>query len=175
MQLGLKLNFQPPAYSLCMATTHQYVTSVRWTGNLGVGTTGYADYSRDHEVAAPGKTVPIPGSSDPQFRGDAARYNPEELLVASLSQCHMLWYLHLCAVNAVVVEAYVDSAFGNMVEKANGSGAFSEVVLRPHVTISAASDIRRASELHNVAAKLCFIANSVKFPVRHEPQMDSSR
>ncbi len=162
-------------YAFYMAKAHQYKTRVQWTGNLGPGTTAYDSYSRDHEVAAPGKIVAIPGSSDPNFRGDATRYNPEELLVASLSQCHMLWYLHLCAVNKVVVEAYQDEAIGTMAEKDDGSGSFTEVILRPVVTISPDSDVRHAAELHNVAAKLCFIANSVRFPVRHQPQVNQSR
>lgn len=155
-----------------MSKTHQYNTHLNWTGNLGAGTSDYAAYSRDHVVSAPGKLTPIPGSSDPAFRGDPARYNPEELLVASLSQCHMLWYLHLCAVNEVVVETYEDNPTGTMLEEANGSGVFTEVILRPTVTVSAGSDVRRAAELHNVAAQLCFIAKSVRFPVRHEPRVE---
>ncbi len=163
-----------PSYSGAMPKTHHYSTHLTWTGNLGAGTADYAAYSRDHEVSAPGKLAPIPGSSDPKFRGDPTRYNPEELLVASLSQCHMLWYLHLCAANEVVVEAYEDNPSGTMLEESDGSGVFTEVTLRPTVTVSATSDSRRAAELHNVAARLCFIAKSVRFPVRHEPRVEQS-
>ncbi|MGA3023578.1 MAG: OsmC family protein [Bryobacteraceae bacterium] len=149
---------------------HRYEIRVAWTGNLGQGTSGYAGYLRNHEVSAPGKPVVL-ASSDPAFRGDPARYNPEDLLVASLSACHMLWYLHLCAVNGVVVVDYADDAFGLMEETADGGGFFSEVTLRPAVAISADSDAARALSLHEEAHRLCFIANSVKFPVRHQPRV----
>jgi organic hydroperoxide reductase OsmC/OhrA len=150
---------------------HSYRTSLRWTGAGARGTSGYAAYSRDHEITGEGKTEPIPGSSDPHFRGNPARYNPEELLVASLSACHMLWYLHLCAVNHVVVVDYEDHAAGTMIEADDGSGEFSGVTLRPSVTIAAGSDRDRALELHHDAARLCFIARSVRFPVNHEPRI----
>src|ERR1700750_1746367 len=99
--------------------THRYTTQLRWTGNLGPGTASYRGYTRDHELSAPGKPT-LPGSSDPAFRGDASRYNPEELLVASLSSCHMLWYLHLCSEAGVVVTDYTDSATGTMAETTDG-------------------------------------------------------
>ena len=148
---------------------HQYTTHIRWTGNQGTGTSEYRAYSRNHEITAPKKSAPIAGSSDPHFRGEAARYNPEDLLVASLSACHMLSYLHLCAINGVVVTAYEDEATGAMRENKDGSGEFTEVMLRPRVTVTAASDRTRAMQLHEEAGKLCFIARSVNFPVRHEP------
>ena len=151
-----------------MSKQHKYETSVRWTGNLGTGTTGYKDYGRNHEISAPGKP-PIPGSSDPAFRGDAARYNPEELLVASLSTCHMLWYLHLAAVNKVVVLDYEDVADGTMEESADGGGRFVQVTLRPRITVTAQSDLDTAKRLHHDAHEKCFIANSVNFPVGCEP------
>ena len=151
-----------------MSKKHEYETTVRWTGNLGTGTTGYKDYGRSHEISAPGKP-PIPGSSDPAFRGDAARYNPEELLVASLSTCHMLWYLHLAAVNKVVVLDYEDVADGTMEESADGGGRFVQVMLRPRITVTAQSDLDTAKRLHHDAHEKCFIANSVNFPVGCEP------
>jgi organic hydroperoxide reductase OsmC/OhrA len=151
-----------------MPRTHAYNVLMRWTGNTGHGTRDYRAYERAHEYSAPGKPV-IPGSSDPAFRGDRTRYNPEELLVMSISSCHMLWYLHLCANAKVVVTAYVDDASGTMVESADGSGRFSEVVLRPAVTI-ASGDLALAESLHERAHHLCFIANSVNFPIRCEPQ-----
>lgn len=148
---------------------HEYQTSLRWTGNRGTGTSDYRAYTRDHEITGASKTVVVPGSSDPHFRGDATRYNPEDLLVASLSACHMLSYLHLCAVNHVVVTAYEDDATGTMAENSDGSGEFTEVMLRPRVTITAESDAAKAAALHEEAGKLCFIARSVNFPVRHDP------
>jgi organic hydroperoxide reductase OsmC/OhrA len=152
-----------------MSKQHHYTATVNWTGNLGKGTTGYKDYGRDHEISAPGKPV-IAGSSDPAFRGDAARYNPEDMLVASLSACHMLWYLHLCAVNKVVVLDYQDNAEGSMEEKAEGGGQFVKVTLRPVITLTPESNIETAKHLHHEAHAKCFIANSVNFPVGCEPQ-----
>jgi len=146
---------------------HTYQITVTWTGNDGEGTKSYRSYRRDHVITS-GKKPELPGSSDPAFRGDPSRYNPEDLLVSALSACHLLSYLHLCAVNGVVVVSYHDEALGTMQEKPNGSGEFTRVVLHPHVTISE-GDIARAEELHHRAHELCFIANSVKFPVEVEP------
>lgn len=151
-----------------MAKRHTYETVVTWTGNRGTGTSSYRDYARDHDVAAEGRTA-IAGSSDPAFRGDPSRWNPEQLLVASVSQCHLLWYLHLCAVNGVVVESYVDSAVGVMDEAPDGSGRFSSVTLRPAITVATADMAENAAALHEEANRMCFIANSVAFPVHHEP------
>jgi organic hydroperoxide reductase OsmC/OhrA len=153
-----------------MARQHRYEATVVWTGNQGAGTASYRGYARTHEISAPGKPA-IPGSSDAAFRGDAARYNPEDLLVASLSACHMLWYLHLCADAGVVVTSYEDRAEGTMAETEEGAGRFTAVVLRPRVTLKAGADLALAASLHERAHALCFIANSVNFPVRHEPAM----
>jgi organic hydroperoxide reductase OsmC/OhrA len=147
---------------------HRYAVAVEWTGNTGDGTKGDAGYRRDHLLTGPGKPA-IPGSSDPQFRGDPARWNPEELLVGSLSACHQLWYLHLCASAGIRVLAYRDTASGVMAENADGSGQFTGVTLRPHVTITPGDDLERARALHQEAARLCFVARSVAFPVTHEP------
>ena len=146
--------------------THAYQITTTWTGNTGAGTKDYRGYERAHEFSAPNKPV-IAGSSDPNFRGDATRYNPEELLVAALSACHMLWYLHLCAENSIVVTAYVDDARGTMAETEDGGGHFTEVVLHPVVTINA-GDHQLATQLHERAHELCYIANSMNFPVRCE-------
>ena len=155
---------------------HRYTTVVEWTGNTGSGTSGYRAYSRQHEISAPGQPKPlIPGSSDPGFRGDAARWNPEELLVASLSACHKLWYLHLCADAGLVITSYVDRAEGVMIEEADGGGHFGRVTLRPVVTFAAGADLDRARQLHHEAHRKCFIANSVNFPVEHEPELHSDR
>ncbi|MFD0684948.1 OsmC family protein [Actinomadura fibrosa] len=148
--------------------THHYEVSVTWTGNSGTGTSSYRAYERAHRIDGPGKQ-PIAGSSDPAFRGDPAKWNPEELLVASLSQCHMLWYLHLCATEGIVVTAYTDTPHGTMVETPGGGGHFDEVVLRPAVVLADPERTDQALKLHERAHELCFIASSVNFPVRHEP------
>jgi organic hydroperoxide reductase OsmC/OhrA len=149
---------------------HTYTTRVEWTGNEGKGTADYRSYRRDHDVSA-GAKPPIMASSDPAFRGDPTRYNPEELLVASLSGCHMLWYLHLCAVNGIVVTSYRDEALGEMAEMPDGAGEFVRVVLRPRVTIATGGDLAKARTLHEGAHRFCFIARSVKFPVETEPEI----
>lgn len=154
-----------------MSRTHRYEAEVTWTGNTGKGTAGYRDFERDHEVGGAGKPS-IPGTADPAFRGVPERWNPEELLVASLSQCHMLWYLVLCARAGVVVTEYSDRPYGTMTETPDGSGAFSEVVLRPQVTIAPPGSADEALSLHAEAHTKCFIANSVNFPVRYEPGID---
>lgn len=143
---------------------HTYQIEVEWTGNQGEGTKTYKSYGREHTIFSSGKPG-IPGSSDPNFRGDATRYNPEELLVASLSSCHMLWYLHLCSVNGVTVVGYRDQACGVLQLNADGSGTIAQMQLHPRVTIAAGSDRDRALELHHQAHRKCFIANSVNFPV----------
>jgi organic hydroperoxide reductase OsmC/OhrA len=149
---------------------HHYEIQVTWTGNLGSGTSDYRSYNRDHEVSAPGKPVLL-GSSDPAFRGDRTRYNPEDLLVASLSTCHMLWYLHLCSSSGIVVTGYRDDARGTMVETDDHVGHFTEVVLKPVVTVAAGADHEVALNLHVAAHHRCYIANSVKFPVLCQPEI----
>lgn len=152
-----------------MEKTHHYTTNLHWIGNKGEGTANYRAFGRDHILSVAGKPD-LPGSSDPSFRGNPARYNPEELLVASLSSCHMLWYLHLCSVNDIVVVDYQDKAEGIMMEKEDGSGYFKEVTLRPVITITNPARIGHARELHHEANKFCFIASSVNFPVKHESE-----
>lgn len=148
---------------------HNYKTYLEWTGNLNNGTQDYKSYSRDHQITIKGKQHSILGSSDPSFRGDPSRYNPEELFLASLSNCHMLWFLHLCSVNQVIVLEYIDNATRVMAEDNNGSGRFTEVTLNPNVTVKNESMVVRAKELHHEANKMCFIANSCNFSVLHEP------
>jgi len=147
---------------------HKYQLQVQWTGNTGPGTTSYKSYNRSYTVATENKSE-IHGSSDPAFRGDPTKYNPEELLLASLSSCHMLWYLHLCAEAGIVVVDYVDHAKGIMFEAEDGGGQFSEVLLQPIVTVTDSDMVERANELHKAANKLCFIARSVNFEVKHRP------
>ena len=153
-----------------MSKNHQYTITTKWTGNLGVGTKDYKNYSRNHEIMAIGKPT-IPGSSDPSFRGDASRYNPEDLFVSTLASCHMLWYLHLCSVNQITVISYEDKTEGTMIEKENGSGQFESVTLYPTLTIVEKDKIELATSLHHEAHKFCFIANSVNFPVLCKPNI----
>ncbi len=150
---------------------HDYQISLEWTGNKGSGTFDYRSYSRNHTILGTNKSIEILGSSDPSFRGDKDRYNPEELFLSSIASCHMLWYLHLCSVNDIIVLEYTDTPKGNLMEKEDGSGAFSEVVLLPTVTISPSSDVTIANQLHQQAHAMCFIANSCNFPIRHNPNI----
>jgi organic hydroperoxide reductase OsmC/OhrA len=150
-----------------MKAVHEYSVGVTWTGNRGTGTSTYRSYGRDHTVRAEGKST-IDGSSDPTFHGDADRWNPEELLLAALSQCHMLSYLHVAARHGVTVTAYADEATGTM-EQSGESGRFTGAVLRPRVTIADPAQSKRAQSLHAEAAAACFIAASVDFPVDHQP------
>ena len=151
-----------------MAREHSYSATVTWTGNSGQGTAGYKTYTRDYDIACPGKPT-IAGSADPAYRGDAGRHNPEDLLVAALSACHMLWYLHLCSAAGVVVTAYEDAADGVMqTQPPGGEGEFTRVTLRPRVTITPESDADAAERLHEQANANCFVARSVNFPVDHQ-------
>ncbi len=151
-----------------MIRQQKYKLSVKWTGNNGAGTPNYKGYERSHSILVDNK-VEIHGSSDPAFRGDPSKHNPEELLVASLSSCHMLWYLHLCAEAGVIVVDYIDNAVGTMVESSNGGGYFKEVLLNPIVTVTNEEMVGKAIDLHKKANQLCFIANSVNFKVGHQP------
>jgi organic hydroperoxide reductase OsmC/OhrA len=153
---------------------HHYSITTTWTGNLGTGTSDYRAYSRDHEITIAGKSAALPGSSDAAFRGDPARYTPEELLVASLSACHMLWFLHLCADAGIVVTKYEDASSGERSEHADGSGEFTRVMLRPCAVITDPARIADAIALHARAHELCFIARSVNFAVEQEPVVVAS-
>jgi organic hydroperoxide reductase OsmC/OhrA len=147
---------------------HRYALTVRWTGNLGAGTSSYRGYSRDHDIEIPGLPV-LRGSADPTFHGDRQRYNPEQLLLAALSQCHMLSFLHVAVKHGVVVTGYEDRAEGLMRTNRDGSGQFEAVTLKPRVTVAEAAHPALLEELHAEANKVCFIARSVNFPVLHEP------
>lgn len=147
---------------------HNYKAIIEWTGNLGEGTSGYTSYERSHTIQLKDKPV-IAASSDPSFRGDPKKHNPEELFLASLSSCHMLWYLHLCSVEGVVVMDYRDEATGKMIEEKNGKGRFTEVILYPKVMVLRSEMIDKAQKLHQKANEMCFIANSCNFEVHHKP------
>lgn len=150
--------------------THNYSTRIEWTGNEGQGTLNYKSYNRNHKISIDGKYSEINGSSDPSFLGDKTRYNPEDLFLSSLSACHMLWYLHLCAVHNIIVTEYYDNATGIMEESKNGSGKFVEVTLNPTVKITDPNRIEQANELHEKANEMCFIANSCNFEIQHNPK-----
>lgn len=147
---------------------HHYDTKITWTGNRGMGTKDYKAYDRSHVISVDGKDD-IMGSSDVAFRGDKTKHTPEDLFVSTLSSCHMLWYLHLCAINGIIVTEYIDKATGVMEEDAAGSGHFTKVILKPEVTVAEKNMIEKANELHRDAHKMCFIANSINFPLVHEP------
>lgn len=147
---------------------HHYTATIQWTGNKGTGTSNYRSYERSHTISIANKTI-IEGSSDPAFRGDKTKHNPEDMLLSSLSSCHMLWYLHFCSEAGIIVTDYMDNATGIMEETANGSGRFKEVILNPAVIITAESMIEKAKQLHEKAHEFCFIANSVNFEVKHVP------
>lgn len=150
--------------------THDYAVEVTWTGAGEAGTSSYTSYSRDHDVTLPHKP-PLPGSSDPAFRGDPGRYSPEELFVASLSQCHMLWFLHLAASSGLVVREYTDNATGTMRVESRGEGQFTDVTLHPRIVVDdgeQATD-EQVAALHFRAHDMCFLSRSVNFPVVVEP------
>ncbi|MBL0161886.1 MAG: OsmC family protein [Bryobacterales bacterium] len=149
---------------------HSFRIHTTWTGNQGAGTSSYRAYRREHEIIGPAKASTIHGSSAPEFLGDPSRYNPEELLISALSACHMLWALHLCAEAGIIVTAYHDEATGDMAMNPDGSGQFTQVILRPHVAITDPARIPDLPALHHRAHELCFIARSVNFDVRLEPR-----
>lgn len=151
--------------------THHYKVNIIWTGNLGTGTSGYTSYNRNHTLSAENKTDAIKLSSDPVFRGDTSLYNPEELLVASIASCHMLWYLHLCADAKITVMNYEDSPEGFMEEGGIAPGKFIKVILHPRITIKKNDDSKKAIALHHEANAKCFISNSCNFPIEHQPEI----
>lgn len=149
---------------------HNYDVTITWTGNRGEGTTGIRDYDRDHDISADGPPT-IAGTADPGFLGDPKRWNPEQLFTASISQCHMLWYLGICARAGVVVHEYTDDSVGTMVSETGNKARFTSVVLRPRIVVAAEDQVEKAVELHEKAHEMCFIAQSVNFPVTVEPQV----
>lgn len=151
-----------------MTKEHHYKTNITWTGNKGSGTKDYTTYERSYEVKVEQKTT-ILGSSDAPFRGDISKHNPEDLFLSSLSSCHMLWFLHLCADKGIVVVSYEDNAHGTMIENQEGGGRFTSVMLNPKVVINDSNQIKQANELHAEANRKCFIANSCNFTVHHHP------
>lgn len=147
---------------------HHYTVAVEWTGNMGLGTENYEVYERSHNVQVEGKPL-LECSSDTPFRGDAGKYNPEDFFVSSLATCHMLWFLHICADNDVVVHSYTDKAEGTMVVSPDAPGHFASVILNPVVGVAEEWMLAKAKELHAIAHQKCFIANSCNFPIEVKP------
>lgn len=147
---------------------HDYSARVEWTGNRGEGTRTYRGYDRTWDIATPGKPV-IHCSNDPLLGGDPGLPNPEDLLLASLSACHMLWYLHLASVAGIVVHAYQDNPLGIGETSPNGAGRFLRATLKPHIVIGAGSDLAEAEAIHHRVHEFCFIARSVNFPIDYAP------
>ena len=146
---------------------HIYKTSLQWTGNTGKGTESYRAYERSYQISVEGKPV-IEASSDPSFRGDKLKYNPEEMFLASLSACHMLWFLHFCSEAKIIILDYTDAATGRMLESDDGNGKFSEVILKPNVIVKEDWMKEKTESIHEKANRFCFIANSVNFSVKHK-------
>ena len=153
-----------------MTKTHEYPAKIVWTGNSGTGTSAYKAYERTWDMAAEDKAV-INCSNDPLLGGDRLKYNPEDLLISAVASCHMLWYLHLCSQAGVVVTAYEDNPVGIGESEPSGAGQFIEAVLRPKITITAESDPQKAVTLHDEIHQYCYIARSINFPLRFEPEI----
>jgi organic hydroperoxide reductase OsmC/OhrA len=151
-----------------MNTTHHYQLINTWNGNRRKGTSHVSEYDRTHTIKI-GDKPELHLTTDNPLYGDRSKLNPEDLLVAALSSCHMLSYLYLCAQAGVVVLAYTDNATGVMIEKISGGGSFKEVTLNPVVTVADNSMIEKAIALHHKAHEYCFIANSVNFEVKNSP------
>lgn len=149
---------------------HEYYATIEWTGNRGTGTSGYTDYGRNHTISVENK-IDIEASADPHFKGDATRYNPEDMFLTSIASCHMLWYLHLCADHGVIVEQYVDKPYGLMETVAGGSGKFTKIELHPTVTVKDENTRKLAAELHHKAHEMCFLSNSVNFTITIHPEI----
>jgi len=153
-----------------MKREHLYNISLKWTGNTGYGTKDYTSYNRNFMISSESKDK-IEFSSDPLFRGDRTKYNPEELLLSSVSGCHLLWFLHLCSESKILVVDYEDNPVAKMIENSDGGGKFTEIILNPIVTINSLNNVELIDELHLKAGKLCFIANSLNFPVKYNSKV----
>lgn len=149
---------------------HNYTTHLNWTGNTGAGTSDYKSYERSYQVEVDGKPV-LEGTSDPAFRGDKTKYNPEELFLAAISSCHMLWYLHLCSTHNIIVKKYSDNAEGVMIENNDGSGQFERVILHIKIVVENEGMTEKAKLLHKQANEKCFIANSCNFEISHKVEI----
>lgn len=151
-----------------MPKQHDYTARIAWTGNRGEGTRTYRGYDRSWTIATPGKPA-VHCSNDPLLGGDPGLPNPEDLLLASLSACHMLWYLHLASTAGIVVHAYEDAPVATGETSTNGAGRFVSATLKPHIVVEAGADIAEAEAIHHRIHEFCFIARSVNFPVFYAP------
>lgn len=156
-----------------MAKPHDFTALIEWTGNRGQGTRTYRSYDRTWNIAQPGKAV-IACSNDPMLGGDATKMNPEDLLIASLAACHMLWYLHLASDAGISVVSYRDEALGSGESERDGTGRFLSATLRPTITVEKGADLQLAAALHHEVHKYCFIARSVNFPVSYQPSIEEA-
>lgn len=147
---------------------HHYALKAVWTGNTGSGTSGVRHYERSHTVSITGKPE-LHLTTDNAVVGDKNKLNPEDLLVTAIASCHMLSYLYVCALEGIVVLEYIDQATGIMLENEQGGGQFKEVTLHPEMIVSDPSMIEKALDLHHRAHAICYIANSVNFPVHCHP------
>ena len=151
-----------------MAKDHDFTARIRWTGNRGDGTRTYRGYDRTWAIETEGK-APVACSNDPMLGGDPSKHNPEDLLIASLASCHMLWYLHLASTAKIAVQSYADDPVGHGESEPDGTGRFLAATLRPTIEVPKGTDLAKAEALHHEVHKYCFIARSVNFPVRYEP------
>lgn len=152
-----------------MSKQHDFNVSIRWTGNRGEGTKTYRGYDRTWDIESEGKQV-VHCSNDPMLGGDPSKHNPEDFLIAALSSCHMLWYLHLANQAGISVRAYSDNPVGHGETLPDGSGRFLSATLRPAIEVPKGTDIEKAKSLHRDVHKYCFIARSVNFPIACEPE-----
>jgi organic hydroperoxide reductase OsmC/OhrA len=144
----------------------EFEARIRWTGDRGEGTKTYRGYDRTWRIETPGQ-VPIECSNDPAIGGDPNKPNPEELLLASLAGCHMLWYLHLASRAGIVVRAYSDDPLGIGESGKAGEGRFTRAILRPQITVERGADLAKADALHEEIDRYCFIARSINFSVEY--------
>ncbi|MEM8686346.1 MAG: OsmC family protein [Pseudomonadota bacterium] len=146
---------------------HDFTAQVVWTGNQGEGTKSYRSYTRNWSVTTPGKPE-IHCSNDPLLGGDPSLHNPEDMLIATVSACHMLWYLHLASAAKIVVTGYVDTPVGTGQSEPDGTGRFIKAVLKPVIEVERGTDLEKADQIHYQIHNHCFIARSVNFPITYE-------
>lgn len=150
-------------------TIHVYKQTIEWTGSKGVGTQTYESYSRDFNLIAENRPV-LACSADPVFRGDSSKYNPEDFLLCSVSSCHMLWFLHLCADKGIIVLNYIDHPIGEMESIPGKGGKFIGITLNPIVVITDINRVEEIEKIHDEASEKCFITNSLNFKVKLNSQ-----
>ncbi len=141
----------------------QFKVQAKWSSKnaLDVSING-----KTHQVFIDDKS-PLTVSAAKAFKGDETKYNPEDLLLSALASCHMMSYFYVCAQNGIELIDYKDEAVGVLELKADGSGAFTSVVLNPVVTISKSEMIDKAVSLHKEAHSICFIAHPCNVLISH--------